>query len=273
MNHAASLPSTRLHELRALLVPFISKRVEPQDVDDVVQTVFVRIQRGLDELRATDRLVAWAYQIARNAIVDHVRRRAVRTHEPLDQARTLAAARDADDDSGAGELALILRHFIAMLPPPYREALQLTELDGMTQAEAARRAGLSLPGMKSRVQRARAQLRDLVEDCCDIQLDTRGGIIDVEPSNPPADLPGCCARSAASLASDVRLPSMPNTRESSKGETNPMPTTDEETGGCCGGPAPVGTAACCVQDAVAKAAGESGCGCEPKPVGAKQGCC
>ncbi len=205
MDHDTSPLSSRPHELRALLVPFISKRVDPQDVDDVLQNVFVRIQRGLRELRESDKLVAWGYQIARNVIVDHTRRAIVRRHEVLDRVRSVAAPQHDEDHSGAGELALILGHFIGMLPEPYRAALQMTELDGMTQAEAAKRVGLSLPGMKSRVQRARAQLRELLEGCCEIELDTRGSIIDVEPSNPPADLPNCCARSRASFESGARL--------------------------------------------------------------------
>jgi RNA polymerase sigma-70 factor, ECF subfamily len=202
---ANSALATRAHELRALLVPFIAKRVDPQDVDDVVQTVFVRIQRGLADLRDTEKLVAWGYQIARNVIVDHTRRPTGRTLDPLERARSVASPAADEDDFGSHELALIIGHFIGMLPEPYREALQLTELDGLTQAEAAQRVGLSLPGMKSRVQRGRAQLRQLLEACCSIELDTRGGIIDVEPHNAPAELPNCCARNRASFAADVRL--------------------------------------------------------------------
>jgi RNA polymerase sigma-70 factor, ECF subfamily len=192
------------HELRTLLVPFISKRVAPQDVDDVLQNVFVRIQRGLSGLRDSEKLVEWGYQIARNVIVDHTRRAAVRAHDSLDHVRAAAPPSD-EDDSGARELALIVGHFIEMLPEPYREALELTELTGLTQAEAAERVGLSLPGMKSRVQRGRARLRGLLEACCDIELDTRGSIIDVEPRNRPASLPDCCSRNRASFESNARL--------------------------------------------------------------------
>lgn len=192
-------------ELRSVLRPFISKRVDPQDVDDVLQVVFVRIQRGLADLREGDKLVAWGYQIARNAIVDHVRHAALRQHEGLDSALSATAPPSDDESSGSNELVSILRHFIAMLPAAYREALQLTELEGLTQAEAAVQVGLSIPGMKSRVQRARAQLRELLEACCDIELDTRGSIIDVEPRNRPAELPNCCDRKAASISADARL--------------------------------------------------------------------
>lgn len=196
--------SQATEELRTLLIPFISKRVDPQDVDDVLQTVFVRIQRGLANLRDSEKLVPWGYQIARNAIVDHMRGGGARRHTTLDRVRIAAPIAD-EDESGATELALILGHFIAMLPDPYREALQLTEIEGGTQAEAAERVGLSLPGMKSRVQRGRTQLRELLEACCDIELDTRGSIIDVEPRNRPAHLPDCCSRIPASFETDVRL--------------------------------------------------------------------
>lgn len=264
----------RAHELRELLVPFISKRVDPQDVEDVLQNVFVRIQRSLGDLRDSDKFVAWGYQVARNVIIDHTRRATVRKHEALDRVRAIAAPQDIEDNSGASELALILGHFIEMLSDPYREALQLTELDGMTQAAAARRVGLSLAGMKSRVQRGRAQLRDLLESCCDIELDTRGSIIDVDPSNPPADLPNCCSAQRVHPSRPTRVSrDMKNTRQTSNNESINTRTTEESTTGCCGGPAPAGTDACCVQDAAAKAAGESGCGCGPKVATRKSGCC
>jgi RNA polymerase sigma-70 factor, ECF subfamily len=63
--------------------------------------------------------------------------------------------------------------FIAMLPSPYREALTLTELEGLTQKQAAGMLDVSLTGMKSRVQRGRARLRRLLDDCREIALDAR----------------------------------------------------------------------------------------------------
>jgi RNA polymerase sigma-70 factor, ECF subfamily len=264
----------RARELRELLVPFISKRVDPQDVEDVLQNVFVRIQRSLGDLRDSDKLVPWGYQIARNVIVDHTRRATVRKHEELDRVRSIAAPQHLADDSGASELALILDHFIGRLSDPYREALQLTELDGMTQAEAAEQVGLSLPGMKSRVQRGRAQLRELLESCCDIELDTRRSIIDVDPTNPPVELPNCCSTQLVHPSRPTRVSrDMRNTQQTSNNESINTKTTDESATGCCGGPAPAGTDACCIQDAAAKAAGESGCGCGPKVATRKSGCC
>jgi RNA polymerase sigma-70 factor (ECF subfamily) len=56
------------------------------------------------------------------------------------------------------------------------EAIRIVDLEGATQQEAAQRAGVSLAGMTSRVQRGRQQLRAVLEACCRIDLDRRGGI-------------------------------------------------------------------------------------------------
>jgi RNA polymerase sigma-70 factor (ECF subfamily) len=81
----------------------------------------------------------------------------------------------------AALLAQCVRPFVDELPDIYRDALVMTELDGLTQAAAANRVGISLSGMKSRVQRGRAMLRDSIEDCCEVTLDARNGIRDVTP--------------------------------------------------------------------------------------------
>jgi len=54
------------------------------------------------------------------------------------------------------------------------------ELEGLTHQAAAKRLGLSVSGMKSRVQRGRKQLKQMLQDCCLIQLDRRSGVADYE---------------------------------------------------------------------------------------------
>jgi RNA polymerase sigma-70 factor (ECF subfamily) len=67
------------------------------------------------------------------------------------------------------------------LKPAYRDALLLTEWEGLTQFEMGKRLGLSPSGAKSRVQRARDQLKNLLLDCCRFELDHRGNIIEMTP--------------------------------------------------------------------------------------------
>jgi RNA polymerase sigma-70 factor (ECF subfamily) len=68
---------------------------------------------------------------------------------------------------------------IERLSPLYRQALELTEFDGISQVDAAAALGLSVSGMKARVQRGRAQLRELLLECCEVQLDRRRQVTDV----------------------------------------------------------------------------------------------
>jgi RNA polymerase sigma-70 factor, ECF subfamily len=75
--------------------------------------------------------------------------------------------------------------FVARLPPPYREAVTLVELEGLTARAAADIVGISVSGMKSRVQRGRAQLRRMFEACCEIALDARGKVTDFAPRPQP----------------------------------------------------------------------------------------
>lgn len=180
--------------LEAKLRPFVARRVHAEvDVDDIVQDVFLRMQRGLGALRDEERFGPWVYQVARSAIVDHQRRAA--KHLVLDPSETADVAVEIEDDDRAVErdLASYIAPFVAMLPSPYREALTLTELEGLTQKQAADMLGISLSGMKSRVQRGRQQLRSALEDCCHIALDVRGRVVSCEP-RPDGKVPeSCCA--------------------------------------------------------------------------------
>ncbi len=66
------------------------------------------------------------------------------------------------------------------LPETYREALRLTEYQGLSQKELGERLGISFSGAKSRVQRARAKLKQQLLACCHFQFDYAGQIIDYQ---------------------------------------------------------------------------------------------
>ena len=162
------------------LRPFVAQRVPAAEVDDVLQDVFVRVQRGLPALRDEERLAPWLYQVARSAVRESARQRArhplvnYETEELPGQEPEISVA----EDTG---LAAFAAAAVTGLPSPYREALTLTELQGMTQLAAAKLLGLSPSGMKSRVQRGREKLRQFIDSSCDIELDVRGGVVACVP--------------------------------------------------------------------------------------------
>lgn len=191
LDHHAS--ETPWRELETRLRPFVARRVNrAADVDDVLQDVYLRLQRGLDGLRNADRFGPWVYQVTRSAIIDHGRTQA--RHPLSDLAAPEPEVEPSDDSDAEQLLAGSMTLFVSALPDPYREALMLTELGGLTQKEAAERLGISLSGMKSRVQRGRALVKKALLDCCHIALDGRGRVMACEV-RPDGKLPGACCGS------------------------------------------------------------------------------
>jgi RNA polymerase sigma-70 factor, ECF subfamily len=189
------------HEFAGKLGRFIRARVaDPATAEDILQDVFVKIQQRLGQLEDPARLEGWIYLITRNAIIDHYRTRKRLVELP----ETLPAESDAPDDE-LEELRAAFRRMIYTLPEPYREALVLTEFDGFSQQELAHRLGLSLSGAKSRVQRGRAQLKRMLEDCCTFEFDRRGQVIDCTPRGR-ADCRECATAPARSASSGERAP-------------------------------------------------------------------
>ena len=158
---------------------FIRRRVADDHLaDDLLQETFLRIHRSLKSLAETDRLAAWVHQIVRNVIHDHYRK-APRTTALADA--DPAAAESDQRDRLRSEAAVWLEELIGQLPEKYREAVLLSEMEGLTQQQVADRLGLSLSGAKSRVQRGRAMLRETLDQCCTFQFDRRGNLTDCNP--------------------------------------------------------------------------------------------
>ena len=177
------VPSTEQawSDLHADIRTFVQRRVRGHaDVDDIVQRVFLQAHRALPTLRDADRLHAWFYQTTRRAIVDHYRQPARTREVGTDGTLDSLAGVEPDEEPALASLAACLHPLIAQLAPPDQEALRLIDLEGLGQADAAAQLGLSVSGMKSRVQRARRRLRAAVDACCRIELDRRGAIRDVE---------------------------------------------------------------------------------------------
>ena len=168
-------------ELEDRLRPFVARRVPRSDVDDVLQDVFLRAQRALPDLRDEERFGAWMYRVARSAIAESHRQRS--RHPVLEaEAPELPMATEGSDPTPLEtEVADYLIPLISRLPSPYREALTLTELEGLTQQAAADALGISLSGAKSRVQRGREQLKQKLLERCKFEFDRLGRIIDCTP--------------------------------------------------------------------------------------------
>jgi len=189
-------------ELHGGLRNYIRRRVATDsDADDLLQDVFARIQASARQATEVESISGWVYRITRNVITDYHRARAraadatSRLAQTVDEGGMAIGDGDdfGDDTEPRAELARCLRPLVDQLPEQYGDAVALTDLGGMPQVEAAERMGLSTSGMKSRVQRGRAKLKDLLLDCCEVELDSRKGVVDYEPRNKKdGEDYGCC---------------------------------------------------------------------------------
>lgn len=166
------------------LRPFVARQVPPTDVDDVLQDVFVRMQRGLSSIRDEERFTSWLFQVARSSVAEHVRAKARHPVAPEVDIELPALVAEDDDRDASRSLSSCVSLFVARLSSPYREAVTLVELEGMTAREAADMLGISVSGMKSRVQRGRQHLREMFDQCCVIALDARGKVTEFSPRVP-----------------------------------------------------------------------------------------
>jgi RNA polymerase sigma-70 factor (ECF subfamily) len=157
---------------------YIARRVDAAFVDDLLGDIMLRVTEHRDQFDSADNPLAWLYRVAGNVITDHYRRRATE-RKALQQAGADATEMDTADESDSyAELSQCLTPMIRQLPEDYREALLLTDIKGITQAAAATQLGLSVSGMKSRVQRGREQLKKALYRCCEIEVNKQGRIVD-----------------------------------------------------------------------------------------------
>lgn len=171
---------------------FIRRRVSDEMVaDDLLQEVFLKIHQHGDELQDVKKLESWIYQITRNAIIDFYR--SARPTSSLDTPEVLDLPEELPDDDIVSELLPCIRAMVKNLPEQDRQAIVLTEFQGLTQKEFGERAGLSFSGAKSRVQRAREKLKQQLLACCHFELDRRGHIINYQ------SLCQCCSSGTCNI--------------------------------------------------------------------------
>lgn len=161
------------HEYHTKLAAFIRSKVAEDVVDDLLQDVFVKIHSRINSLKENTKLESWLYQITRNTIIDYYRSK----RPTKDLPDWIEQPQPEEEETIRKELSLCLEPMVKELPEKYREAIQLSELENKTQKEIAELENISLSGAKSRVQRGRALLKNMLHDCCQIEINQNNQLV------------------------------------------------------------------------------------------------
>lgn len=162
------------HELRA----FILNKVKDESIaDDILQEVYLKIIENLEKVSATKNMRQYIYGIARNTTIDHFRN-VNRQTEPEEQ--TLSFSEEETQSLNATIADCCIKPFINQLPEKYQEALIKSELENISQKDLAKELNISYSGAKSRVQRGKEKLKELILVCCNFPSDSYGNLMNVE---------------------------------------------------------------------------------------------
>ena len=175
--HSPTTIETLYQQFHHKVKAFILSRVpETMAAEDLAHDVFLKIHKNIDTLKEDAKLESWIYQIARNAVIDYYRKK---KPETLPESHEVAA--EEEQGNALAAVSQSIRNMIGQLDEPYRDALIKVEYGGISQKEYAVQSGISVSGAKSRVQRARAMLKDMLMQCCHFEFDRYGTIIDYHP--------------------------------------------------------------------------------------------
>lgn len=158
------------------LKEFICNKLNHDDnCNDILHDLFLKITQKEERIKWIEQPASYVIKMAQNAVIDYYRSQ-----------KKAPKSLDTDyisNDEQPSEIQLAdccLLSFIKSLPPLYGEALILTELEGLSQKQLAKKLNISYTGAKSRVQRARKMLKEAILSCCPYKFDKYGNII------------GCC---------------------------------------------------------------------------------
>jgi RNA polymerase sigma-70 factor (ECF subfamily) len=164
------------HKFRTELQNYIKSKVSDEyAAEDILQEVFIKIYKNIEQIDNLYSLKAWLYRITNNTIIDFYRRD--KQFLPLADVGDKLVVEDKLLDMN-DEIAVCLQPFLRDLPDKYRRPLELFEFAGMKHKEIAKKLNISLSGSKSRILRAKKKLKEVLTECCEFEFDNYGHIVD-----------------------------------------------------------------------------------------------
>ena len=171
-------------ELRRFLASRVS---EPADIDDILQDTLVKTYQHLHTLGAEHSLKSWLFQITNRTLIDFYRKKGRAAHTELTD-----LSDEKSDLSTSQEIAQCVEPFLSGLSDESRELLLAVDIHGKAQKELAQEKGIPYTTLKSRVKKARTELKSLFTQCCRFTVDSRGNLLDAIPkTGTPSNCSSC----------------------------------------------------------------------------------
>ena len=162
---------------------FLHSRVSNDaDVEDLLQEVLIKTHQNLDTVSSPNKIKPWLFQLTNKTIIDFYRKKG--------RSKDISAADlwYADDDVVVEQaLAQCVEPFIRALPKKSADLLHAIDIEGQSQKDYAEKAGISYSTVKSQVQRSRAKLRTMFDDCCSLTLDKHGNVVEFQAKSGGCD--------------------------------------------------------------------------------------
>jgi RNA polymerase sigma factor (sigma-70 family) len=148
-----------LERLMAVCMPdlqrYARRNCQSDDIEEAVQDALWILYRNVSGLKSVAAFASWLFQVVRRICLGYARRK--RHLVPID---LLPAAAELDQTAADPELRAVLSLILSGLPKPYREAIVLRDIEGLSAEQMADVLGISVEAAKSRLHRSRAMVRE-----------------------------------------------------------------------------------------------------------------
>jgi RNA polymerase sigma-70 factor, ECF subfamily len=163
---------------------FVQSRVQDEALAaDITQDVFLKAYMQLAQLQNPDRMQSWLMSIAQHRMMDYYRRAGKTAPDWAAVVPDSVALEPMTDWIDNPKAVACMEYMLSLLPEQHRDILIQADLRQVPQRVLAEQMGIPYSTLKSRVQRARAQLRAIMLECCQIESDSYGNILQIERKN------------------------------------------------------------------------------------------
>lgn len=163
-------------EYEKQLLGFIRKRVgDTETSKDILNDILLKIYDHSETIPEIRNIRAWLYRVTKNAVAEYFRK-----NQKFTTMNSVPEPSQEWENDLEQQIARCVRPLIGLLPEMYSQPLIKSDLEGIPQQQIADEMGLGLSAVKSRIQRGRTKLRQQFNECCIIELDPQGRVMDFQ---------------------------------------------------------------------------------------------